>query len=57
MNTPNRVRVLHPEDRRYWRGWLLAGALVLVVARMVLVRPIVRAISQTCENVAHRPYV
>jgi len=33
---------LHPEDYRYWLGWLLAG----IMARWFLVEPIIRALKR-----------
>lgn len=37
---------LHPEDLRYWGGWLIAGIVALGAARVFLVNPILRAIER-----------
>ena len=38
--------MLHPEDLTYWGRWFGAGVLALVLARLFLVNPIIRAIRQ-----------
>jgi hypothetical protein len=35
---------LHPEDVRYWTGWLIAFVVWLICSRVFLVQPIVQAI-------------
>lgn len=37
---------LHPEDLRYWIGWLVMMIAFFVLARIFIVQPIVRAIDR-----------
>jgi hypothetical protein len=36
---------LHPEDVRYWSGWLVAWVVIFVAARLFLVNPILKALA------------
>ncbi len=36
---------LHPEDVRYWTGWAVAWAVILLMSRIVLVNPVLRALE------------
>lgn len=45
---------LHPEDLRYWAGWLLWTAIVLGVVRLCLIQPIVRELRLLRAAVAEQ---
>lgn len=38
--------MLHPEDVRYWLGWLVWSILAVLAARVFLVNPILRALER-----------
>jgi hypothetical protein len=37
---------LHPEDVRYWSGWIIVALVAFALARLWLVNPILRAIDR-----------
>lgn len=40
------LMALHPEDLRYWGGWLVWSILAVLAARLFLVNPILRALER-----------